>query len=357
MLVQSILSAVLSVSIMSAHAGASTMPVVLRGTGPAIGDTMPAPLLATAVRERMPSFREVGVTYVVVFFNSSDAVSRQSLPVLDTLAQRFGKKLVIVAISDEPVSVVRDFAGTPEWAPKLGFVVAADPTRNSLQTVYGQGSWPTLPVAFVVRGGVVQWRGVPLDLDPIVSAVVTDHWDIAAAQRAAEQQRLWDEQMSKVDALAKGARFDEALAALDGSCASAMPAQAALCTGRKFSLLISARRIPEALTVGAEIMRAPANEKQAAGIAWTIVNVIPGDADALAFALKAAQSSDRALKGRDPMVGAILARVLWLSGRRTEAIETARRALSLADSPDLQNSLREDLRVYEPASKPKAPAR
>jgi tetratricopeptide (TPR) repeat protein len=253
--------------------------------------------------------------------------------------------------------VVRDFASTPDWAPKLGFVVAADPTRNSLQTVYGQGSWPTLPVAFVVRGGVVQWRGVPLDLDPIVSAVVTDHWDIAAAQRAAEQQRLWDEQMSKVDALAKTARFDEALAALDGSCASAMPAQAALCTGRKFSLLISARRIPEALTVGAEIMRAPANEKQAAGIAWTIVNVIPGDADALAFALKAAQSSDRALKGRDPMVGAILARVLWLSGRRTEAIETARRALSLADSPDLQNSLREDLRVYEPASKAKAPAR
>ena len=76
MLVQSILSAVLSVSIMSAHAGASTTPGVLRGTGPAIGDAMPAPLLATAVRERMPSFREVGVTYVVVFFNSSDAVSR-----------------------------------------------------------------------------------------------------------------------------------------------------------------------------------------------------------------------------------------------------------------------------------------
>jgi hypothetical protein len=277
--------------------------------------------------------------------------------VLDTLAQRFGKKLVIVAISDEPVSVVREFASTPEWAPKLGFVVAADPTRNSLQTVYGQGSWPTLPVAFVIRGGIVQWRGVPLDLDPIVSAVVTEQWDIAAAQRAAEQQRLWDEQMSKVDALAKAARFDEALAALDGSCASAMPAQAALCTGRKFSLLISARRIPEALTVGAEIMRAPANEKQAAGIAWTIVNVIPGDTDALAFALKAAQSSDRALKGRDPMVGAILARVLWLSGRRTEAVETARRALSLADSPDLQNSLREDLRVYEPTSKQPVPAR
>jgi tetratricopeptide (TPR) repeat protein len=209
----------------------------------------------------------------------------------------------------------------------------------------------------VVRAGIVQWRGAPLELDSIVSAVVAEHWDISAAQRAAEQQRLWDGQMSKVDELAKSGRFDEALAALDGSCASAMPAQAALCTGRKFSLLITARRIPEALQIGAEIMRAPANDKQAAGIAWTIVNVVPGDSDALAFALKAAQSSDRALKGRDPMVGAILARVLWLSGRRTEAIETARRALSLADSPDLQNSLREDLRVYEPAVKQATPAR
>ena len=76
MLVQSILSAVLSVNIMGTCVAATAMPTVLLGTGPAIGDAMPAPLLATAVRERMPSFREVGVTYVVVFFNSSDAVSR-----------------------------------------------------------------------------------------------------------------------------------------------------------------------------------------------------------------------------------------------------------------------------------------
>ncbi|NBQ13812.1 MAG: hypothetical protein EBU31_04195, partial [Proteobacteria bacterium] len=64
-----------------------------------------------------------------------------------------------------------------------------------------------------------------------------------------------------------------------------------------------------------------------------------------------AQQSDRALKGRDPMVGAILARVQWLSGRRSEAAETARRALAVADSPDLRNALREDLRVYAPAAK------
>jgi thiol-disulfide isomerase/thioredoxin len=338
----------------SAHAASVSLPsaaAALLDSGPGIGDQLPAPILATAVRGHMPSFRELGVTYVLVFMNSSDAPSRQALPVMDGLAQRFGKKVGVVAISDEPVSIVREFASSPDWAPKLGFVVAADPLRNSLQTVFGQGSWPTLPVAFVVRGGVVQWRGAPADLADVVPDVVDERWDLAAAKRAAEQQRLWEAQMARIDELAKGGRFDEALGALDSSCDSALPAQKQMCAGRRFSLLIGAKRVPEALKVGEEILRAPANLKQPAGIAWTVATVIPGDRDALAFALRAAQQSDRALKGRDPMVGAILARVQWLSGHRSEAAETARRALGLADSPDLRSALREDLRVYAPAAK------
>ena len=335
----------------SASVSLPSAAAVLLDAGPGIGDQLPGPILATAVRGHLPSFREVGVTYVLVFMNSSDAPSRQALPVMDGLAQRFGKKVGVVAISDEPVSIVREFASSPDWAPKLGFVVAADPLRNSLQTVFGQGAWPTLPAAFVVRGGVVQWRGAPADLDAVVPEVVEERWDLAAAKRAAEQQRLWEAQMARIDDLAKDGRYDEALRALDSSCDSALPAQKQMCPGRRFSLLLGAKRVPDALKVGEEILRAPANLKQPAGIAWTIANVIPGDPDALAFALRAAQQSDRALKGRDPMVGAILARVQWLSGRRSEAAETARRALSVAESPDLRNALREDLRVYAPAAK------
>jgi hypothetical protein len=303
------------------------------------------------VRGHLPSFREVGVTYVLVFLNSSDVPSRQALPVMDALAQRFGKKIGVVAISDEPVSIVREFASSPDWAPKLGFVVAADPLRNALQTVFGQGSWPTLPVAFVVRGGVVQWRGAPADLGEVVPEVVEERWDIAAAKRVVEQQRLWEAQMARIDDLAKGGRYDEALRALDSSCDSALPAQKQMCAGRRFSILVDAKRVPEALKVGEEILRAPANLKQPASMAGRIINVIPGEPDALAFALRAAQQSDRALKGRDPMVGWILARVQWLSGHGTEAAETVRRALGVADSPDIANALREDLRLYQPEAK------
>ena len=330
-------------------ASAPACAAAVAGGGPGIGDPMPFPILATAVRDHMPSFRELGVTYVVAFFSSSDLTCRQALPLFDGIAQRFGKKVCVVAISDEPVSILRDFVGSPEWAPKLGFVVAADPRRNSFQTVFGQGSWPTLPATFIVRGGIVQWRGLPMDAEQVVAEVVAEHWDIGAAKRAAEQQRLWEAQMAKVDDLAKGERFDEALRALDGACEIALPSQKTLCAPKRFTVLIAAKRVPEALKVGEEIMGAPANQKQLAGLAWTIANVVPGNPDALAFALRAAQASDRALKGRDAMVGAILARVQWLSGRRSDAAETARRALGFADSTDLQNALREDLRVYDPA--------
>ena len=101
----------------AAHAASVSLPsaaAALLDSGPGIGDQLPAPILATAVRGHMPSFRELGVTYVLVFMNSSDAPSRQALPVMDGLAQRFGKKVGVVAISDEPVSIVREFASSPD---------------------------------------------------------------------------------------------------------------------------------------------------------------------------------------------------------------------------------------------------
>jgi hypothetical protein len=105
--------------------------------------------------------------------------------------------------------------------------------------------------------------------------------------------------------------------------------------------------VADAIVVGESILRAPANDKQAAGLAWTIANEVPGDKAAMAFALRAAEQSDRALKQRDAMVGAILARVQYLSGDRAAAAATARRALAAATTPDVRKALAEDVGVYE----------
>lgn len=333
-------------------AAALLVPAPLaRASGPGIGERMPGPIAVTAVRGRVPSLREPGIAYAVVFFRSSDAASRQALPVLSALSQRFGRQAPVLAISDEPVSILRGFVESPDWSTRLDFTVAADPVRNVVQTVFGPGALPSFPQAFVVRDGVVQWRGMPGDLEGVVAEVVAGNWDLKAAMRAADQQRLWDGLMSRVDELARAGKVDDALKALDDACASALPAQRSACAGRRFALLVDARRIAEALKVGEEIVSRPANDKQAAGLAWTLANAVPGNADAMAFALRAAESSDRALNRRDPMVGAILARIQWLTGRRSDAAATARRALALADSPDLKRALREDLSVYDPPAR------
>ena len=293
---------------------------------PGLGEQFPGPLLATAVRGRIPSTREPGATSVVAFVRTSEPASRQALPQLASAADRFGSAISVVAISDEPVSVLRDFTVSPQWSDRLSFAVAADPTRNAFQTVFGTNAFPELPVVFVVRSGRVQWRGAAADLGAVLGEVVAGTWDIEAAKRAAEQQRLWDSQMSRIEGMAESGRVDEALAALDESCRSAMPAQQATCAGRRFSMLVEAKRVADALKVGEEILRSPANPKQPAGLAWALATAVPGDAAALAFALKAAEASDRALSGRDAMVGAILARVQFLSGDRVLAAKTARRA-------------------------------
>ena len=315
--------------------------------GPGLGEAFPAPILATAVRGRIPSVKEPAATTILAFIRTSEAASRQAIPSLEAVSRRHAGAVSVVAISDEPVSVVRDFANDPGWSDRIPFAIAADPTRNSFQTVFGKDAFPALPQVFVVKGGIVQWRGAAADAGPVVDEVVGGKWDLAVAKRAGEQQRLWDSEMARIDSLAAAGRHDEALKSLDDDCRSAMPAQAATCPGRKFGLLLRAGRVPEALKVGESILRSPANDKQAAGLAWSIASQVPGDKAAMAFAVRAAQQSDAALKQRDPMVGAILARVQYLAGDRAAAAATARRALALADTPDVRRALAEDLGVYE----------
>lgn len=325
--------------------------------GPGLGDRLPLPIIVSPVVGRMPSFRDPTAVSVLAFVRTGDAKSGSCLRALDAVAKGSSGKATVAVVSDEPASLVRDFAAREGWDARASFVLAADPVRNAVQTVFGRDALPAFPTAFVIRGGVVQWQGAPEDAGVVLPEVIAGRWDVEAAKRADEQRRRWDAEMERIDAIAKEGRHDDALAALDSACAGALPAQRAQCAGRRFSYLLAAGRLDDALRVGDGIVANPANAKQAAGLAWNIANTIPGNAKALAFALRAAQASDRALGGKDAMVGAILARVQYLSGDRDGAAATARRALACADGPDVRKAIEEDLAVYAPAPRPKGPTR
>lgn len=318
------------------------------------GSKVPTPLMATAVHGRMPTFREQGMTYVIAFASFDHSPSREAIPVLNGLQTELGKQVSIVAITDQGAAEAKKFVESADWGKQITFPVAADPQRSAFRAFFGPQIAPDLPVAFVVRDGLVQWAGHPSELAGPVASVVRGGWDVAAAARVAEQRAMWKGILESVEKLAADGKFDEAIKFLDDACGSAMGDQGRECLGVRFSLLLRAGRTPEALQVGEQILAKPLNAKQPAGLAWTLIGYAPNDAAAKAFALKAALASDAAVNGRDPMVAAILARVQFANGHRTEAIESARRGLSLATSPDLVAAIREDIRRYEGAGAPDA---
>lgn len=319
------------------------------------GGKVPTPVTATAIRGRMPSFREPNVTYLLVFVNFREPASRQVLPELSRIQSEHGSKVAVVAITDEPPANTKTFVEDPAWSGMLTFTVAADPGRAAFRTFFGPQSAPTLPQAFIMRDGMVQWAGVPMGLAQPVAEIVRGTWDLKAAQRQAEQQRLWMRALEAVEAKAAAKDFNAALTALDDACQSAIGEQQNQCLAARFSILLRADRVAEAVAIGERIVAAPANPKQPAGLAWTLLTMAPQDSAARAFALKAAQQSDTLMHSRDAMVCAILARAQYMNGQRTAAVDTAKRGLTLADNPDLTAALKQDLQRYEAGDVPTLP--
>jgi len=323
---------------------------------PDLGEAFPAYLQATCVRGAMPPLRDQDRPALVAFVRVRDSSASRVLPALDAAARRFAGSVGIVAIAEETEQDLRAFADSPDRADRISFALAADPARIALRTVFGPSAVPVLPTAFVVSGGNVVWQGSPDDAEDVLVEVLAGRWDVAEARRAAELRRAWDSRMARVDGLAAAGRVDEALAELDAACGGASPTNAALCPVRRFGMLIDAGRIDAALEAGNAILDAPSGDRQGAGMAWTIASKVPGNRKALEFALRAAEASDRAVGGRDAMVGGVLARVQYLSGDRAAAAATVRRAMPLAIDPDTRRSLQEDLGVYAPAkAAPSAP--
>jgi thiol-disulfide isomerase/thioredoxin len=96
--------------------------------------------------------------------------SRKAIPLLNALSQKYGGKLAIIAVSDEPAATVRAFARkTP-----MHYALAVDPAQRMKRALGVTG----IPHVIIVEpGGTVVWEGFPLLKDfeltgKIVGAIV-----------------------------------------------------------------------------------------------------------------------------------------------------------------------------------------
>lgn len=242
-------------------AEAPPRPAAARAPALTIGSPAPVPDVAEFVRGERPAFFEPGKTYVLEFWATWCGPCRQSMPHLSDLAERFREKgVVVVGISDEKPETVRDFLEKDEWRQRARYVLATDPDRST-QRMYMEASGQRgIPTAFLVRDGVVQWIGHPMELEGPLAKAAAGTWDWKAAKRTfedamAEEQRAMGRQLQMAKAI-DGKEWDRALAMLDEDLAGAQGDDAVQLRVQKALVLMAAGRGDAGYALAEELVRA-----------------------------------------------------------------------------------------------------
>lgn len=332
-----------------AQAAAPVAPPAL-----SIGTKAPKPDVAAWVRGDAPEFWTPGRVYVIAFWATWSAPSRQSLAGLSKLADDLrARGVAVVGVTDEEPEAVRRFAEREEWRGKARFALGADPDgsmrREWLDAAHQRG----LPTAFIVREGVVQWVGHPRDAEPTLAKVLDGTWDVAAAKAlfedtVAEDDRQRARERDTKEALAAGDTA-RALGALDMAIADAGPEASLPLRVQRAMLLLRSGRADEGYAAAEALVREDGGTRL-----WLAAFVLrtPMKDRRVDTAVAWLEGATAAGQEPAPQVLAELGHAWGLKGDRAKAADLTRRAIAGAKAlgpagEDWAADLREVLRGYE----------
>lgn len=273
--------------------------------------------------------------YLLEFWATWCPPCRESLPHLSEIQRKYKDKgLVVVAISDEPGSVIRPFMD--RMGEKMDFVVAADDRQSTWQTYLGGLGAQGIPHSCIVdKSGIVVWHGSPFeDLDQVVGQILSGKYDIEAAKLAAKAGRLLNDYFQTL-----------------------MQARFTLEAAQREELGKQAKRI------SAEFLKAAAKNPDLLGaLAWNILSWEDASARDYDLAVQAAKAAFDGAKETAPSdlaasIAHVYARTLWETGQKAEAVRVQKRAVEWGKDPQLIPELQEALKRYEegagnPSSRP-----
>jgi thiol-disulfide isomerase/thioredoxin len=324
-----------------------------------IGSKAPIPEISDFVRGEKPTFFEPGKVYVIEFWATWCPPCRQSMPHLTKLAEDMKSKgVVIVGISDEKVETVRTFLEKEEWKQKARYTLATDPDRSTHKAYMEASGQGGIPTAFIVREGVVQWIGHPMEMDAPLAKVVDGTWDSKTAKQTfedavAEEMKAMGRQNDMTKAI-DSKDWDKAIAMIDAEIATAKGEEALQSKVQKAQILLIAGRGDAAYALCAELVKEDPNVRTyIATSVLRIPDVADRRVDVAIGWLSDVVTADGAT---NPQVLAELAYAWSLKGDFTKAADFARRAMESAKSlgptaAEYVADLAEQLKGYESKSK------
>ncbi len=309
--------------LMAAAPAGAQMPGPAR-SGPTLGlgDAAPALEIATWIKGDpvdLAKGRNKNI-YVVEFWATWCPPCIMSIPHLTQIQKRYqDKNVVVVAISDEPPSLVTQFVH--KQGDKMGFTVACDKeqkTHGSYMYAAGQMSIPT---TFIVdRKGKIAWIGSPFDIDKVLAEVVAGRYDIEKAKAQAKaEEKFYGKQLNELMLAVERGRWD--------TC----------------------------VTIGRDI--ADPNSNLSSGlrsqvlsrVAWAMLDHELADKKYFKDALQLAKSGYDICGCEDADIVDTYARALFDNGHAREAVKYQRLAVGFA-SDMMKEELRKSLKKYEEAS-------
>lgn len=288
-----------------------------------IGDPAPKLEIASWVKGR-PVDLAAGKgknVYVLEFWATWCPPCIQSLPHLGEIQKHYkDKNVVVVAISDEPQSVISQFVG--RMGDKLDYTVACDDQQKT-NSAYMLASGQTgIPTTFIIdQQGRVAWIGSPFSMDRVLEEIVTGKYDLAKAKSQAEA----DEKFFRVQYVELGRAIQSA---------------------NWEKCIEIGRSLADPMNSMSRMLRSQVLHS----IAWSLLADERAEKKYFKEALHLAKTAYEHCGCDDPSIIDTYARALYDNGQVKEAVEYQRQAVSRADGM-MKRELEQSLKEYESKAK------